>query len=82
MTTISQQFLIRLKLNELPAYKIAQRAGVNPSTLSRLIHGIDKVRPSDPRIIAVGKVMGLSQSACFRKSAPGSSSPGKSKRGG
>ncbi len=67
MTTLSQQFLIRLKLNDLPAYKIAQQAGVNPTTLSRLIHGIDRVRPGDPRIIAVGEIMGLSESECFEE---------------
>ncbi len=68
MTTVSQQFLIRLKLNELPAYKIAQRAGVNPSKLSKLINGIDRVRPRDPRIIAVGEIMGLAESECFEPS--------------
>ena len=68
MTTVSQQFLIRLKLNDLPAYKIAQRAGVNPSKLSKLINGIDRVRPRDPRIIAVGEVIGLSESECFEPS--------------
>ncbi len=65
MTAVSQQFLIRLKLNQLPAYKIAQRAGVNPTTLSKLINGIDRVRAQDPRIIAVGEVIGLSESECF-----------------
>ena len=68
MTAVSQQFLIRLKLNDLPAYKIAQRAGVNPSKLSKLINGIDRVRPRDPRIIAVGEVIGLSESECFEPS--------------
>ena len=68
MTAVSQQFLIRLKLNDLPAYKIAQRAGVNPSKLSRLINGIDRVRPRDPRIIAVGEIMGLAESECFEPS--------------
>ena len=70
MTTLSQQFLIRLKLNDLPAYKIAQQAGVNPTTLSRLIHGIDQVRPADPRVIAVGEIMGLSESECFERLDP------------
>ena len=68
MTAVSQQFLIRLKLNDLPAYKIAHRAGVNPTTLSRLINGIDRVKPEDPRIIAVGEVIGLSESECFEVS--------------
>ncbi len=67
MTTVSQQFLIRLKLNQLPAYKIAQRAGVNPTTLSKLINGIDRVRAQDQRIIAVGEVIGLAESECFER---------------
>ena len=68
MITVSQQFLIRLKLNDLPAYKIAQRAGVNPTTLSKLINGIDRVRPKDPRIVAVGEIIGLGESECFDRS--------------
>ncbi len=76
MTTLSQQFLIRLKLNDLPAYKIAQQAGVNPTTLSRLINGIDRVKPEDPRIVAVGQIMGLAQWECFEQSEP--KSPKKS----
>ena len=65
MMTLSRQFLIRLKLHQLPAYKIAQRAGVNANTLSRLINGIDPVKPQDERIVAVGKVIGLTASECF-----------------
>ncbi len=65
--TLSRQFLIRLKLHELPAYKIAQRAGVNANTLSRLINGIDPVKPQDERIISVGQVIGLAPSECFEK---------------
>ena len=67
MMTLSRQFLIRLKLHDLPAYKIAQRAGVNANTLSRLINGIDPVKPQDERIISVGQVIGLSPSECFEK---------------
>ncbi len=67
MMTLSRQFLIRLKLHELPAYKIAQRAGVNANTLSRLINGIDPVKAQDERIISVGQVIGLSPSECFEK---------------
>ena len=65
--SLSRQFLIRLKLHELPAYKIAQRAGVNANTLSRLINGIDPVKPQDERIISVGQVIGLLPSECFEK---------------
>ena len=65
--SLSRQFLIRLKLHASPAYKIAQRAGVNANTLSRLINGIDPVKPQDERIISVGQVIGLTPSECFEK---------------
>ncbi len=45
----------------------AKQAGVNPNVLSRLINGIDPVKPQDERIISVGQVIGLSPSECFEK---------------
>ena len=67
MVKISDNFLIRLKLHQLPAYQIAQMAGVNPNWLSKAINGIDPVKPQDERIIAVGQVIGLAPSECFEK---------------
>jgi len=68
MVKLSRQFLISLKLHRSPAYHIAQNAGVNPNTLSRLINGIEPVKSRDPRIIAVGEIIGLSASECFSDS--------------
>ena len=65
VTILSQEFLIRLKLNDLPAYKIAQKAGVDNVRLSKLVNGITKVKIGDPDIIAVGKVLGLTEEECF-----------------
>jgi len=62
---ISNSFLIRLKLHQLPAYQITQMADVNPNWLSKAINGIDPVKPQDERIISVGRVLGLSPSECF-----------------
>ena len=45
----------------------AKQAGVNPNVLSRLINGIDPVKPQDERIISVGQVIGLAPSECFEK---------------
>ncbi len=73
MKRVSEQFLIRLKLHESPAYKIAQAAGVNPNTLSRLINGIDPVKPGDQRIVAVGRVLGVSPAQCFARGGQDSS---------
>ncbi len=62
---ISSRFLSALKLHESPAYRLAQRAGVNPNTLSRLINGIEPLRENDPRILAVADVLGLPRNEVF-----------------
>lgn len=62
---ISNDFKIALKLADEPAYKIAQRAGVDPNFLSKAIRGIIKVKPGDVRLIKVGKVLGLDEEGCF-----------------
>lgn len=85
---VSREFLIRLKLNSKPAYTIAQQAGVHPNWLSKAIHGVEPIKPRDPRIVAVGHILGLLESQCFdvageeqsdtRKSFRTSSPPSKS----
>lgn len=62
---LSRQFIAELKLHSRPAYRIAQEAGVNPATLSKLIRGIEPAAPEDWRIIAVGRVLGISPADCF-----------------
>ncbi len=66
---VSKELRAAIKLGEEPAYKIAHRAGISSSTLSKLICGIDKVRPGDPRVLAVGRVLGLKPEECFEKGA-------------
>lgn len=65
MQKVSQEFLIRLKLGGVRQYKAAQKAKVDPKTLSKLINGAKKLKPQDPRICAVGAVLGLSPCECF-----------------
>ncbi len=62
---ISRRLKIMIKLSEEPAYKLAQKAGLNPSTLSKLICGIEEVKPNDLRVISVGRVLGLRPEECF-----------------
>ncbi len=62
---VSEMFLIRLKLNKEPAYQIAQRAKVDPTVLSRLIHGAQPLRHKDQRILRVARVLGLSPDEAF-----------------
>jgi hypothetical protein len=62
---ISHKLRAAIKLNPIPAYKIAHAAGLDPSTLSKLVCGISKVKPGDPRVLKVGKILGLSPEQCF-----------------
>jgi transcriptional regulator with XRE-family HTH domain len=65
MVKISQEFKSRLKLCDKPAYKIANEAGVNPTTLSKLINGIEPVKPNDERINRVAAILGISPDKAF-----------------
>lgn len=64
---ISRKFREAIKLADLKAYEIAHEAGMHPSTLSRIVNGIDEVKPGDPRVIRIAKVLGLRQEDCFEQ---------------
>ncbi len=69
MLSVSKKLLTKIKLNDIPAYRIAQIAGMDPSTLSKLICGISRIKPNDPRVIEVGKVLGVPAEECFQEEA-------------
>jgi len=50
-------------------YQIAAAAGVSPSTLSAILHGIRPVRQGDPRVILIGRELGLEPEQCFAAEA-------------
>jgi hypothetical protein len=54
-----------IRLDDRRAYRIAQEANLHPSTLSRIINGIEQIKPDDPRVIAIGKAIGLTPNECF-----------------
>jgi hypothetical protein len=62
---VSDKLKAAIKLNPEPAYEIAHKAGLDASTLSKLICGIVKVRPGDPRVVRVGEVLGIRAEDCF-----------------
>lgn len=64
---LSKKFIAAVKLGPKRAYEVAQEAGIHPSTLSKLMCGIERAKSDDPRIIATGKVLGLSAEECFEK---------------
>ena len=65
MSSLSEKFLIKPKLYREPTYRIAQRASVNPATLSQLITGALRLKPNDERVISVGRILGLKDNECF-----------------
>ena len=56
---VSEKFRATIKLCSVPAYRIAQQAQLNPTTLSKLMCGIERVKPEDPRVLKVAAVIGL-----------------------
>ena len=67
MIRISDKLRIKIKVNNIPAYRIAQLAGMDPSTLSKLLCGISRIKPNDPRVLAIGKVLGIPENECFQE---------------
>jgi hypothetical protein len=64
---ISRRLFEAVKLHPNPAYRIAQQAGLTPSTLSRLMHGYEPVREDDARVLAVAEVVGVPAARAFAK---------------
>lgn len=67
---ISKKLQVAAKLSDLKGYQIAHLAGLHPSTLSRLLCGIDHVKHGDPRVIAVGRILGIPPEECFEEGKP------------
>lgn len=65
---VSEKLKIAILLNPKRAYQIAHEAGLHPSTLSKLMNGIEEPKPNDPRILKVAQVVGVRASECFETS--------------
>jgi transcriptional regulator with XRE-family HTH domain len=65
---LSDKFLARLKMSEIPAYKLAVRAGVSPSWLSMVIHGARRVERGDVRLLRIARALGLDEAEMFSDS--------------
>ena len=62
---ISKKLRDAIRLSDRRAYIIAHEAGLHPSTLSRLINGIERVQTGDERVVKIGKVVGVPEKECF-----------------
>ena len=62
---ISQKLKNAVRLSDKRSYMIAHEAGLHPSTLSRIICGIEKVTHGDQRVLSIAGVIGLPEDECF-----------------
>lgn len=62
---VSKEFKMAVKTSPYKGYQIAHKAKIHPSTLSKIICGIEKIKKNDFRVIAVGRVLGLKPDDCF-----------------
>ena len=46
---------------------MALRAGLDPSLLSKLIHGAVPIRPDDPRIARLAELLGVARDAAVEE---------------
>jgi len=62
---VSRKLRETIKLHKQRAYQIAFEAGIHPSTLSKIMNGIDRVKFGDQRVLAVGRVLGIPDKDLF-----------------
>lgn len=61
---LSRQAVVAIKLNAEPAYRIAQKAGFEPSALSHFMRRVRRVRRDDPRLLKLAGLLGLTLEQC------------------
>jgi hypothetical protein len=64
---VSKDFKVAVKLAEVPAWKIAFRAGINPNVLSKIMSGALRVKQGDEKVLRVAAILGLSPERCFER---------------
>lgn len=64
---ISQKLRNKAKLSDIRHYELAHEAGLHPSTFSRILNGIENIKEKDPRVISIGKVLGIAAEDCFQE---------------
>lgn len=50
-------------------YTLAKRAGIHPTILSALLTGSLPVRSDDPRVLSIGRLVGVPAAECFEEPA-------------
>lgn len=67
---VTRKFIEAVKLSDIPAYRLAQKAGISPMSFYKITAGIDQPKPGDQRVIAVCHVLGMRPEDCFESEVP------------
>lgn len=62
---VSKALIDKVKTSSLKQWEIAQKAKIHPSLLSQITNKLINVKHNDARVVAVGRVVGLSRDDCF-----------------
>lgn len=62
---LSRRFIEAIKLSTTPAYRLAVKAGIHPTLLSKWIIGAQSVKDGDERLIHIGRLLGLQPDEIF-----------------
>jgi hypothetical protein len=66
---VSQQFIHAVKLCGVPSHRMIARLDAplqfHPTLLSKWVHRAQPVRQGDARVIALGRLLGLTPEECF-----------------
>ncbi len=64
---LSRKLIEAVKLSDLKGYEIAHQAEIHPSTLSKILNGIEDVRRGDPRVLRIARILNLKPEQCFEE---------------
>ena len=57
--------LLKLRANGTRQFQIARAAGFHPSQLSQILGGAISIKPNDPRVVRLCRLVGLSKAEAF-----------------
>lgn len=67
---LSAKLVAAIRLHHLRAYQIAHKCGVHPSTLSKLLNGIERPAQGDARVLRLAAFVGVPLSEAFELERP------------
>ena len=71
LAPLSRRLRSAIKLADQPAWHLAAKVGIHPSTLSRWMVGAVTPVRGDVRVLALGQLVGVRDADCFEKPSAG-----------